>query len=101
MPVNRLVAIGDSLTHGFQSAAIYHTDISFPALIAHELGWLSHFRRPHYWGFGGLPLNLEYLIRELEERYGDRIKWWETPMALYRARHWLAEAEHWWEHGPG
>ena len=39
-PRNRLVAIGDSLTHGFQSGAIFNTDLSYPAIIAAELGWL-------------------------------------------------------------
>ena len=38
-PTHRLVTIGDSLTHGFQSGAIYNTDLSFPAIIASELGW--------------------------------------------------------------
>ena len=32
-PPHRLVVIGDSLSHGFQSGAIYNTDISYPALI--------------------------------------------------------------------
>jgi hypothetical protein len=101
IPRNRLVSIGDSLTHGFQSAAIFNTDISYPALIANELGWLAEFRRPHYPGFGGLPLNIEYLVRELEHRFGDRIDWYELPLALFHARHWMAQAEQYWEHGPG
>jgi hypothetical protein len=37
-PRNRLVTIGDSLTHGFQSGAIFNTDISWPAIVARELG---------------------------------------------------------------
>ena len=35
-PAHRLVAIGDSLTHGFMSAAIYRTDVSWPAIVAYE-----------------------------------------------------------------
>jgi hypothetical protein len=100
-PLHRLVTIGDSLTHGFQSLAIYNTDISYPALIAYELGWLREFRRPHYWGYGGLPINLEFLIRDLEARYGHEINWYEAPLALFHARHWMAEAERYWEEGPG
>jgi hypothetical protein len=100
-PRNRLVSIGDSLTHGFQSGAIFNTDLSYPALIAYELGWLEEFRRPHYWGYGGLPLNLEYLLRDLEDRFGAKIDWYEVPLALFHARHWMAQAEHHWEHGPG
>jgi hypothetical protein len=37
-PRNRLVTIGDSLTHGFQSGAIHNTDISYPSIIAREMG---------------------------------------------------------------
>ena len=67
-PRHRLVAIGDSLTHGFQSGAIYNTDLSYPAIIAHEMGWYDKFRHPSYFGQGRLPLNLEFLIRELEQK---------------------------------
>jgi hypothetical protein len=100
-PASRLVAIGDSLTHGFQSGAIYNTDLAYPAIIASELGWSTQFRHPSYPGFGGIPLNIEFLIRDLEGRFGDRLSWWELPSALFRARQQLAEAEHWWDTGPG
>jgi hypothetical protein len=100
-PRNRLVTIGDSLTHGFQSGAIFNTDLSYPAIIARELGWYGRFRHPHYPAFGGIPLNLEVLIRELEGHFGDRISWWEFPEALYRIRQHLAQSEHWWDDGPG
>ena len=45
-PTHRLVAIGDSLLQGFQSGAIYHTDLSVPAIIAYELVCPDHFRHP-------------------------------------------------------
>src|SRR5947208_14195817 len=60
---HRLVVLGDSLGHGFQSLAIFNTDLSYPAIIARELGWYDSFRHPEYRAFGGLPLNLEYLVR--------------------------------------
>ncbi len=100
-PTHRLVTIGDSLTHGFQSGAIYNTDLSYPAIVARELGWYDRFRRPTYNGFGGLPLNLELLIRELEREFGDELSWWELPLALFRARNYLDQVEDWWERGPG
>jgi lysophospholipase L1-like esterase len=100
-PRHRLVAIGDSLTQGFQSGAISSTHLSFPAIVAYELGWYHHFRRPVYLGFGGLPINIEYLVRELERRYGDRLSWWELAPALFAVRHLMAEIEDWWERGPG
>lgn len=100
-PRHRLVTIGDSLTHGFQSGAIFNTDLSYPALIARELGWYEKFRRPRYPGFGGIPLNIELVVRMLEERFGDRVSAWELPGALFHLRQHLAEAEDWWDDGPG
>ncbi|MDQ3238822.1 MAG: hypothetical protein M3Q54_14995 [Actinomycetota bacterium] len=100
-PLNRLVTIGDSLTHGFQSGAIFNTDISWPMIVAHEIGWAKHFRYPTYYGFGGLPLNLEFLIRELEDGFGDRARFWELPLALFRARQFMDRVEDHWERGPG
>jgi len=100
-PRHRLVTIGDSLTHGFQSGAIYNTDLSYPAIIAWELGWYDQFRRPHYEGFGGLPLNLEYLIRLLEAEFGESIDPLEAPLAALRVRRLMDEVEDWWERRGG
>ena len=69
-PRNRLVALGDSLMQGFQSGAVYHTDLSVPAILAYELGWSSRFRYPVYSGPGGLPLNIELCFRRLEQQFG-------------------------------
>src|SRR5436309_6513161 len=66
VPRNRLVAIGDSLSQGFQSGAIYNTDLSYPAIIAAEVGWTG-YRYPRYGGPGGLPLNIELLVRQLAD----------------------------------
>jgi hypothetical protein len=100
-PPHRLVTIGDSLFHGFQSGAVFHTDLSVPSIIAYELGWLDQFRYPVYGGPGGLPLNIELLLRELEQRFGTRLDWWEVPLALFGARQWMDEVEDYWERGPG
>jgi hypothetical protein len=99
-PRHRLAAIGDSLTHGFQSGAVFNTDISYPAIIAHELGW-SKYRYPRYSGPGGLPINLELLLRQLEERFGSSLSIWELPMALFAARDFMDQVEDYWERGPG
>lgn len=100
-PRNRLVTIGDSLTHGFQSGAVFNTDLSYPAIIAYELGWYDQFRRPNYPGFGGLPLNIEFLLRDLEARYGESLNPFEVPLALFRARQVMAELEDYYERGAG
>ena len=62
----KLVAIGDSLTQGVQSGAIYKTELSFPALIAEAMGLRvpSDFRVPRFPG-SGLPLNIEALLRSM------------------------------------
>ena len=100
-PRHRLVTIGDSLTQGFQSGAIFNTDLSYPAIIAYEMGCYEQFRKPIYLGFGGLPINLEFLSRELEKEFGDHFDRWELSFALFRARHFMARVEEWWEQGPG
>ncbi len=100
-PKHPLVLIGDSLSHGFQSGAIFNTDLSYGAIIAHELGSSSDFRFPRYPGFGGLPLNIEYLLRELEEHFGATTNPFEFPLAVFRARNLMNRIEEYWERGPG
>jgi hypothetical protein len=97
---HRLVTIGDSLTHGFASGAVYQTDLSYSAIIADELGW-DGLRYPRYGGPGGLPLNLELLTRELDQHFGATLDWWELPMALFRGRQFMDQVEDYWERGAG
>lgn len=100
-PPNRLVTLGDSLSQGFLSGSVFATDLSYSAIIAHELGCLSSLRYPRYPGQGGIPLNLELLLRELEERVGPTLSLWEVPLALFTAREWMDRLEDYWERGPG
>ena len=100
-PPHRLVAVGDSLSQGFQSGAVFTTDLSYAAVVASELGWGGQFRHPSYAGRGGLPFNLELLARDLEERYGAELSPWEVPSALFRARRLMDETEDYWERGLG
>jgi len=100
-PAHRLVTIGDSLTHGFQSGAIYNTQISYPRTIAWEMGWSEQFRYPRYGGPGGLPINIEFVIRRLESEFGDKIDWWEAAAAVFAVRQVMDQIEDYWERGPG
>jgi hypothetical protein len=100
-PRHPLVTIGDSLTHGFQSGAIFNTALSYPAILAGELGVLDRFSYPTYDGHGGLPLNIEYLLRRLEESYGSSIDLVDAIRLPFRVRQLMAEIEDWWERGPG
>lgn len=100
-PRHRLVTLGDSLTHGFQSGAIFNTQLSYPAIIARELGW-NQLRYPTYDSPGnGLPLNLETVVRILESKYGDKINQLEFPLALLFLRSYMDEIEDYWERGDG
>lgn len=102
MPSHRLVVLGDSLSHGFQSGAIFNTGLSYPALIAEVLGWKPRFRFPVYGGPGdGLPINLERLARLLEQRFGANLDWWEFAPALGVAREFMDQVEDYWERGEG
>lgn len=101
-PRHRLVSLGDSLTHGFQSGAIFNTQLAYPALIARELGWYDQMRFSTYGGPGdGLPLNLENLARSLETRFGTNITWYRYPPLLTFLRDYLDKIEDYWERGEG
>jgi hypothetical protein len=70
----KLVAIGDSLTQGFQSGAILKTEWSYPAMIARALGLSvpTDFRIPSFFG-SGLPINIEELLRFMAIELGDEV----------------------------
>lgn len=98
----KLVAIGDSLTQGFASGAIYNTDLSYPAIIADCMGLdVSMFRRPNFRGSGGLPCNIEWVARRLEEKFGPNISMFEWLRAIPSIQDTLDDIEDYWERGRG
>ncbi|NJL63828.1 MAG: hypothetical protein HC903_20830 [Methylacidiphilales bacterium] len=100
-PQHRLVTIGDSLTHGFQSGAIYKTQLSYPAIISKELGW-DKLHYPTYGGPGdGLPLNLEKLAHDLQQKLGTEINWLNGVPVFLFVRQQLDILEDYWERGAG
>lgn len=99
-PAERLVVLGDSLTQGMRSAAVHDDDLSFAAILARQLGF-DDFRAPSYPGFGGLPVNIEYLLRTLEDEFGPTFSAWEVPVAALRLHSLLADIQRYWERGPG
>jgi hypothetical protein len=99
-PRHLLVTVGDSLTQGMSSGAVFATSLSWPAQVAAALH--APFVVPSYGGpLGGLPLNIEGLLRRLQDRFGDTIsllEWPVLPIALQQ----LADAnEDYWERGDG
>src|SRR3989344_960463 len=99
--MNKLVTIGDSVTMGFQSGDIFNTKYSWPKIVAAEIGCDPGFRFPLYESFGGLPANIEYLVRSLEHTYGSNIDLWELPGASFRLRHLMSEIADYWQLGAG
>jgi hypothetical protein len=99
-PAHRLVTIGDSLTHGLTSGAVFRTDLSWPAIAARSLGIAMAV--PSYGGpLGGLPINLEGLLRALQDKFGDGLNPLEL-LTLPVALHELGDSnEDYWERGPG
>ena len=105
MPRNRLVTIGDSITHGFMSGAIFRTDLSWPAVVAFELGELrgtsagrSTSRRA---GPGGIPLDIERALRSFEARFGPKLDWYEYVGFARWLHGYLDGIEDYWERGDG
>lgn len=71
---HKLVAIGDSMAQGFKNGGIYRTDLSFPAVIARSFGDEFTFEAPSFSAQTGIPVNMELLIRGLQEEFGDRLR---------------------------
>ena len=103
-PPNRLVTIGDSITHGFKSFAIADTALSWPAVLARTVG-IPDFRYPTYPGPAncpGLPFNIEASIRELDAVLPQTLA---NPVSdlkvLARFHAVMNDVEEFWERGPG
>lgn len=101
--MTKLIAIGDSLTQGFQSGAIFQTAWSYPAMIARSMGLNipSQFRVPSFPG-SGLPINLEELLNFMQRHLGPDINTLEWivrfPVLLGQ---FLDETENIYERGAG
>lgn len=104
----RFVVVGDSLSQGFQSGAITNTLLSYPAMVAKVLGLRptmdaspnpDAFRVPDFTGEGGLPANLELVLRDVQPL--GKIDFWEWPIVFAKGYMVLNRGEAYWEDGPG
>ncbi len=103
----KLVAIGDSITHGFQSGAIFATEWSYPATIARSLGLEinQEFCIPNHRGEDGsgqgLPINLEHFLKSSEgaidegNSLGAKLRW------VRAVGKYIDTTEGYYERGPG
>lgn len=91
-----LVAVGDSLAQGFQNGGIARTDLSFPSMIARAMGPGVRFETPSFVAQGGIPLNLEALLRGLQDEFGREIGWNESLSSVaYIIRTLKRVKDHW------
>ena len=95
-----LVTVGDSVTHGMSSGAVSRPDGAWPAMVADCLA--ADLRAPTYGGpLGGLPFNIEGLLRRLQDKFGERLNPLEL-IGLPVELHSLVDAnEDYWERGAG
>lgn len=98
-PRHKLVVFGDSLAQGFQNGGIYRTDLNFPSFIARCFNPLPDFQQPVFTAQAGLPLNLEVILRGLEDEFGPTLEWEEYPSALAHTVKTLKRIKKYWEGG--
>jgi hypothetical protein len=112
---HRLVTIGDSLTQGFKSAAISETWRSWPMIVAYELGLRAaydpgevvpdpEFTFPAFPGpqlAPGLPINLEWVLRAIEEAVGGTTLRLNEVEIGETAKRVACQVAEYWEQGDG
>jgi hypothetical protein len=98
----RLVAIGDSLTQGFQHGAVRRTEWSYPAMVARVLGG-DAFRQADFSGNGdgGPLLDIERLANVIAARAGRHLDPWDVPGAALSILSFMDRIEDYWERGAG
>jgi hypothetical protein len=105
----RLFTIGDSVSQGFMSLAAARTDLSYSTLLARAMGLElgEEYAAPpgpyNYpvWEAGGLPMNIEAILRRLNERYGSNLSLFETPGVLRTLYGLASETKAHYETGHG
>lgn len=89
--------MGDSMAQGFKNGGIYRTDLSFPAILAKALGNGTVFDAPSFTAQAGIPVNMEVLIRGLEEELGKEINLSNTVQAGRHVYSTLRRIKAYWE----
>lgn len=96
---HKLVVVGDSLSQGFNNGGIYRTDINFPSFIHRCFDPLPAFVQPSFTAQAGIPLNLEVILRGLEDEFGASIIWSEYAGAATHTFKTLKRIKKYWEGG--
>lgn len=96
-PQHKLAVLGDSVSQGFQNGGVYRTDQNFPAFLSRCFEPDPEFRQPLFTAQGGIPLNLEVLVRGLSEKYGNTLEWNEYIPAMHHLYSTLRRIKNYWE----
>lgn len=96
---HKLVVVGDSLSQGFKNGGIYRTDVNFPSFIHRCFDPAPAFDQPSFTAQAGIPINLEVLIRGLEDEFGPDIDWSEYAGAATHTIKTLKRIKKYWEGG--
>jgi hypothetical protein len=95
-----LVTVGDSLTHGMSSGAVSDPHRSWPAMVARCLR--VEITGPAYGGpLGGLPFNVEGLLRRLQDEFGDKLNLIELGRLPFALHDLADDNEDFWERDAG
>ena len=96
---HKLVVLGDSVSQGFQNGGVYRSDLNFPSFLAQCFEPEPQFDQPLFTAQGGIPLNLEVLVRGLSEEYGNTLQWNEYLPAMRHLYSTLKRVKKYWEGG--
>ncbi|MEX1011560.1 MAG: hypothetical protein WDZ29_05800 [Balneolaceae bacterium] len=94
---HKLAVMGDSMGQGFKNGGIYRTDLSFPAMLSRCFAPPAPFNIPSFSAQGGIPLNLEVMVRGLSDRFGNRISLRQTIPAVWHLYKTLRRIKQHWE----
>ncbi|SMB77772.1 hypothetical protein [Deinococcus hopiensis] len=106
----KLFTIGDSISQGYMSLSAARTDLSFSNLIARKLGLnIGYCQSPinnldytyPFWPENGIGINIEAILRRLNQRYGSNIKGLEWLTVLQEINSVLDASEDYYERGGG
>jgi hypothetical protein len=104
----KLFTIGDSISQGFMSGAAARTDLCYSTLLARSMGLapgsadnagIDYFYPE--WKEGGLPANLESILRRLNQRYGSHIRGMEWMTILHHINRVLDASEDYYKRKGG
>jgi len=91
-----LITLGDSLTLGFQNGAVCSTKFSYPSILA-KLLEDNLFETVSFTAQGGIPLNMESLLKGIEEEFGTDIGWDDAFLVSNSIVSTLLRIKRYWE----